>query len=443
MIRRVVVVAAIAVAGCGSGATGTGFAGSGSGSSGEATDPHGHHGPGVYTGPRITGWEPGCAAALTEARTAPALDRFAILARGCPACGVDWAPLLRATTVTVNGTSATTTTEIDDLVKACGGACSGTARDQFINAFELIKDERTLERPWRTLAKACPALLAPSADGRLASAPWYLLTQISRAYFGHPGAGAPAGATVAVADAVELPLPAVMVGGGGVELPTASSVLPEPAAVLVTVLANEVRVAPAPTALLGPEGLSAPTLADYPGDPVAPHTLAKRISDAARTGTGTVAILAPHAAPARRVLEVIAATGAGLELHLGATTPTTASGWAQIPRLITPRLTPAVTAGDAVVIALGGGGRVGHLTGRAVTDGCAVGGEEVDAAAATALVTHAHLAAGATVIVTIDEDAITDDLAAVVDALGAAGVAVVTLAPPSQAAWPATTPPCS
>lgn len=428
MIRRVGVAAVVAaVAACSSGTPGDGWVTVGSGSTGSA---HGIAGSDAVT-PVITGWEPACVKAFAAARAAPPADRFAILARACPACGADWRPILLASKLSEHGTSAAVRLEVDKTVRACGGACSGTARDQFLASFDKIHGVRTLDRPWRKLDQACPGVLAPSPEGRFASAPWFVLTHIGRVV-GAPGA-------VDVAEPIDLPLPAAMSSGGGVELPEALHVHDDIAAAYVTVLASTVHVALAPrVALGGTDGIS--LHADsYPGAAVTLTALGAAIQQTAPDPETKVGVLAPHAAPASRVREVVAAIGVGPALHLAAFGPEPDEGWPDIPRLMPPRLTAVISPGDHLVIALGDGGLEGPGTGgtladKTVRDACT--GDLSD------LMKRFQPAAGSEVVIAIGPDLVVDDLAAVIDALAGAGVTTASLVAADAVTWPSGSPPC-
>jgi hypothetical protein len=433
MTRAWIAAAVLAVA-C-TGKRGTGFteaAGAGSGHGGHTGSGHGssRHGPETVL-PRLTGWEPTCAKAFETARAAAPFERFAILARGCPVCSVDWQPVLKANELDEHESTAAAKLDVDAVVKACGGACSSSARDQFLSAFDLVKDAQTMDRPWRRLAKDCKDLLWPAPNDRFANASWYILSQIGRALVGQPGPTA----KLTIGAPLELPLPAAHVNGGGLRLTTATEVLPEVAARQITVMTNDVRIAAPPMVTVAADGLHVNVTADFPGAPVA---MAGVDAALAPVAGGKVAVLAPIASPAVRVLELVRAIKSGVELHLAAFVPSTATGWPDVPGMLAPVLSATAPAGDHVVLGVGGddGVRVGTASaGGAVRDAC------IDPEPLAALL-HAKPTSGSKVAIAILDGATVEHLAGAIDAVGTAHIGAVALAGSDAVKWPPDLAPC-
>jgi hypothetical protein len=371
----------------------------------------------------ITGWEAGCAAALATARDAPPTERFAIVAKACPACGIDWAPILASTRLAATGHTLAKRDTFDVAIKACGGTCTKAARDTLLDGIEAIENERMLDLPWKRLARDCKDLLWPSPNDRFASAPWYVLTRIARA-------------KVAIAAPVELPLPGQMMGGNGVELPLGVHVLPALPAVHVTVLANQQMVAPAPTVTLGADGLVVAGTEGYPGTHLEPAALAAELATLRAAHPGPVALLAPHAASATRVVDLVTALPAET-VHLAVFGPPPAEGWRDLARATIPALAPA-TDGAAVVIGLGATGRVGARPG----PGKSCAQAALDPAELARRATELAKPASLPVVIAVDGAATVDQLAAVLDGLGAAGVTSAGIAPGSWMTWDAAAPAC-
>jgi hypothetical protein len=399
-------------AGCSAGEVGTGF----------GPPPAATTTPAVRA---VSGWEPDCKAALAAAATAPAFERFGMIARACPVCGVTWDAALRSAVLDAHGTSSTTRQELDQMLRACGGVCRKSAIEKVMNGLDDVKDDRTLDKPWRVLAKECPDAFAASPDGRLASAAWWVLSKVARA----PGLQPPA--------PIELPVPAAMVGGAdGLDLPALPVVRPEPPAAYLTVLEKSTRLAPAGRAVLGADGLVTTGVDQYPGDKVEAATLAQAVA-----GRGPIAILAPHASPAARVVEAVAASGTAAELYLGVFGPDDAgrAGWHRIPRLAPLRLEPPPAAGATpIVLGLVGGGRVGRLDKGQIL-GCELPAGELDAARIRALLEAGMRDQPAngepTASITVDPDAPVDALASAIAELAARGITRLTVLVHDAAAW--------
>lgn len=427
-MNRLLIVAAVAAAAC-DGARGQGFV------SPEVADGSGHghgsaHGPETAL-PRVTGWEGNCTKAFALAREASPFERFAIIARGCPVCSVDWNPVLLANEVDEHDTTAAKTMDVDAVVKACGGACSPTARDRFIGAFELVKDEPSIPRPWRQLARDCQGLLWPAPNDRFAGPAWYILTQV-----GHALAGVPGAPPLAIGEPLVLPLPAAHINGAGILLTPATAVLRELPARQITVMPTDVRVAPPPTVTLGPRGLVVGIADNFPGAPLAVDALDAELAAAVQGVAGAkVGLLAPIASQATRVLEVVTKVKTDVELHLEGFAPGTAGGWAELPAMMAPAIRPVPTA-DHVVLSIGRDKvLIGKIAGTALNDPCV-------ADDAVAALHHAQPTADVPVVIAIETHAVVEQLAKAIDAAGAMQLPAVALAPGDSVKWPQDPVPC-
>jgi hypothetical protein len=373
----------------------------------------------------VSGWETSCKAALAAAATAPVFERFGMIAGACPVCGLAWTPALRSAVLDAHGTSSTTRQELDQMLRACGGVCRKSAIEKIMNGLDDVKDDRTLDKPWRVLAKECPDAFAASPDGRLASAAWWVLSKVARA----PGMQPPA--------PIELPVPAAMVGGAdGLDLPTLAIVRSEPPAAYLTVLEKSMRLAPAGRAVLGADGLVTTGVDQYPGDKVEAAGLAQALA-----GRGMVAILAPHASPAARVVEAVAAAGTAAELHLGVFGPDDggAAGWHRIPRLgPAPIAPPPFPDGFPFVLGLVGSGRIGRLDSGKIA-GCELPAAELDAARLRALLdiaTHEQPLLGEkAAVITVGPETTVDTLALAIAELASRGIPRLIVSIDEPSAW--------
>lgn len=409
------------------------------------------HGPESVL-PKLTGWEASCRKAFALARDAAPFDRFAILARGCPVCSVDWSPVLLANQVDQYNTTAAKTMDVDAVVKACGGACSPSARDQFIAAFDQVKDEASVDRPWRALAKQCKGILWPAPNDRFASPGWYVLTAIGRALACDGAAGAsvpvsgwsgvcggapghPGSTPLEVAGTVQLPLPAAHINGAGILLTPATSVLRELPALQVTVMPTDVRVARPPTATLGgPDGMTVDVADNFPGAPLALDAIDTELAPA---NGGKIGLMAPIASQATRVLEVVHGIHTEAELHLEAYAPGSGGGWTDLPAMLAPKLVAPV-AGPRIVLEIGGDKvKIGK------TD--AAGGlvDPCEAADAAAALKHAKPAPTDQLVIAIEAHAVVEQLAKAIDAAGAMQLQSVALSPSNIVKWPGEPAACS
>ena len=399
-----VALAVLLAAACNSGSKSSG-AGSGTGSA---------RGTGSGSA-KLTGWESGCTQALREAPSRGAVERYAMIAQACPVCGIEWTPLY--------GTPPDRLA-VDRVLAACGGACNPRARDEFLDGFDAVLDPRKRNKPWRTLHQQCGDPNGLDKEGRFASAPWYVLTQISRVLTA-------ASPPVKVRSSIEIPLPAVGTNGRGLELPPAKNVAPGAPRVHVTVLAAEVRVGRAPVAVLGLAGLAIDGTVDYPGAVVAVPKLAAEIERVRAGSKQPPLVLAPTRSPAPRLREVIAAIEK-LGPHLAVVGPAPAAGWDDIPVASPIVLRASPGAGERVVVGLGPRIVVGHAKQR---------GAARDACIATEpgwVARNIVLDPGAEVVVALDSSTTVETVAALIDDLAGIRVASVALVDAAWPGWPRT-----
>src|SRR5262245_25735367 len=106
--------------------------------------------------PSTIAWVAPCVEAIDRARTAPPHERVAAILSSCRACGVAWTAL-----VTTEATAPHSPVVPDDvltIVDACGGACAPQARTHLSEALHDLAQDGAPNRPWRQLARDCPAV---------------------------------------------------------------------------------------------------------------------------------------------------------------------------------------------------------------------------------------------------------------------------------------------
>ncbi|HUQ05240.1 MAG TPA: hypothetical protein VM261_22205 [Kofleriaceae bacterium] len=310
-MRRLLVIALIFTLACGGkkdrSGTGTGT-GSGSGSGSES----GGAAPAELAR---------CVSTLERAATLPSFERGGAIVRGCNMCGRPWEAILTADRA---DTGALVDLEgVWAIVEACGATCSNQSAGAFRNQLTELAAGKPATKPWRALAEACPKLMhADRSSERFVSGGWYALAMIADKLHVARATLPPSDQTRldAAMAALLLPLPPLtapgtsfIVPGGGLRPGTPWKVITvSQDAVFVGRLAfahvstNGLQLvdggAPYP-------GLRVATLAELPaaiagltasGAPPAP-TFADRIDEPV--------IVAPRAAPARRVVEVMGALG--------------------------------------------------------------------------------------------------------------------------------------
>jgi len=275
----------------------------------------------------VTDWTARCEATLLGAPKQTPVRRLNAILAGCQPCG-DWKPLLAwMTPASAGGPSSAT---IEDAMAACQAYCSGDARQKFLGTLDDGRDKQS-PRPWRILGEVCGAAVSAVPDARFMSAPYFALDRIARA-------AAANARLLPLLAAIELPLPALSPNGIGFELPASAAMQPDPGRYHVSVTSTGSSVGELPRARLGADGVTiAHGATPYPGEPVEDRALAAAL---AKLPAGErVAVLAPRALPAARLVEVVARAGRDLHLAVAAGGP---PGWTL------PGVSPVVLAAPGV-----------------------------------------------------------------------------------------------
>lgn len=373
----------------------------------------------------VTGdWRAACRDAIASAEKAPPEERLFHIASACPVCGTDFQPILRSTVVGEFGPVGTSGIAIDAVLKKCGTQCPGSTRDQFVAAFGNLS-ERAPSRPWRLLADQCPGAMPPDHP-RLASAPLYVLGQITKA-------AAAADAAISPQAELRFPAPAWTANGVGVGLVPAEHLATDLPGPLVTVSDREVWVGVAPWISWSATGIQVdPSSDSYPGAATPPPALPKVVAAARPGQPGPTAVIAPPGLPAKRLREVIAALPDGAHLA-AASARQHRRAWPDIVHALRP-LVAIGAAPRGLAISAVAPLRIGQFRGRKAS-GCTVASPSGDAlpAALTAQL-------GDAVELTIDvTGASVEDVVQWVDRVAAHKVGRVLLA--SDISW-GDLPPC-
>lgn len=245
-----------------------------------------------------------CKAAAARVPSLPLAQRTVPLMEGCQPCG-EWGPLL-AWDIPI-ADRGPTRAAIERSMLACNAFCDSTTKSRFFDALESARGRDT-RKPWRLLGELCKGDVSAVPDARFMSAPYFALDRVARMV----GAAAPAGSPASI----ELPLPAYMVSGNGVELPTSAMVVPEAGPSALTIDAAQFLLGTLPIAKLSASGVQIG--GDYPGARVEAPGLAAALARPAFAGK-PVALLAPRELAAERVYEAVAAAG-GHDLRLAVAT---------------------------------------------------------------------------------------------------------------------------
>lgn len=288
-------------------------------------------------------WAVGCEAALAGAPKLRPVRRVEAIIDGCRPCG-DWAPLLRWNTLTADG--GPKLAEIEAAMDACQAYCKPEARTAFVGALDGARGKHS-SKPWRDLAEVCrEAVSGGRGDLRYMSAPFFALDRIARAAAAHPKLGP-------LLAEIELPLPPLSITGGAFVLPAAPTIVPEAGPVHVTVSTTEITVGLLPRAKLGSGGVTVEAgEVLYPGATVAPKALAAALDKLPGGPDARVAMIAPKAMAARRLLDVVGAAG-DHKLVLAAAVSGGPEGW-HLPGVVPVVLaTAAKDAPGGLRLALG------------------------------------------------------------------------------------------
>ena len=256
-----------------------------------------------------------CRSALAGAPRLPAQRRASTLIEACTPCG-DWTPLLDWQKPHAEG--GPTRDAIEAALLACKAYCDPNAKQRFLGTLDAARGKHT-RGPWRWLGEMCKAEVSAVPDSRFVTAPYFALDRIGRAVAANPD-------LAPLLAAIEIPLPAVSVTGAGIELVESPGVDPEIGTAALTINDRSFQLAALPRARLGAEGVTLIGKAEpYPGVAI---TGAKALEAqlAALGATGVIALFAPPALPATRVLDALALTGTH-DVRLAAQIRGAPTGW--------------------------------------------------------------------------------------------------------------------
>jgi hypothetical protein len=245
-----------------------------------------------------------CRAAAAGIASLPPNQRAQALLDACKPCG-DWEPLLGWNKLQEKG--GPTRAAIEQAMTACKAYCEPNARQRFLGTLDGARGQAT-QQPWRLLGEICKADVSAVPDTRFMGGTYFALDRIARVL----GDAQPP---------IAVPLPALTVSGVGFELPRASRAPLSDLAVTasLSVDAAQMLLGSLPFATLSATGLQVSP--GYPGDPVAPAALAAVLAGPRYAGQ-PVAVLAPHAMPAGRIADAVAAAGGhDLRLAIGVAGP--------------------------------------------------------------------------------------------------------------------------
>jgi hypothetical protein len=311
-------------------------------------------------------WVARCEAALAGAPKLGPARRVEAIIDGCRPCG-DWTPLLRWNVLAADG--GPKAAEIEAAMDACRAYCKPEAKIAFLGTLEASRGKRS-PRPWRELGEACREEVSAKADVRYMSAPYFALDRIARAAAAHPR-------LAPLLAAIELPLPPLSSTGGAFVLPPSPAIAPDAGRVHVTVSTTEITVGALPRATLGAAGVTVDSTglrpapraepagspprdsltridageALYPGATVAPRALAAALDRLAPDPDARIALIAPRAMSARRLLDVVKAAGAH-KLVLAAAVAGAPEGWT-LPGVVPVVLSAAPPDAGALRLELG------------------------------------------------------------------------------------------
>ncbi len=248
-----------------------------------------------------TDWDQ-CKKALEAAPKTPPMRRIQLLLGACKPCG-EWKPLLDWSKMPAEG--GPTRTQVEDAMLACKAYCNSDAKQRFLGTLDKFRGKDT-RGPWRFLGDLCKEHVSAVPDNRYASAPWFALDRIARAVGDKPE-------LAPLLDGFEIPLPVISISGYGYELAKSPVTSPELGPLALTVTPAELRLAVVSRAKLTKEGVVTLSKGEpYPGALLKTakdlDTAITKIGAPIEAGT-SIAIFAPHAMPATRLLDALAITG--------------------------------------------------------------------------------------------------------------------------------------
>ena len=269
----------------------------------------------------------GCVAALGPAAALPPGERTAAVLRGCPVCGPSFAPLLAA------ADGHPDLAAMNALIAACQTGCRGTAIGTWRSLLSDLEPGPGVARPWKALGEACPATMHTAKDSeRFVGAAWWGLVTIGqRLADAAPGLPADQAAALAAARAaLWIPLPPWTVTGAGLVAPpgVARPGLPWRQ---ITVTDQAILFGRLPFGRFTESGFvvdGGPT--PYPGQPLAGDAAAALATLPPPPGLPDAVdppvVIAPTAAPARRLVAALRALGAQ-PVALAVAVPDAPGGW--------------------------------------------------------------------------------------------------------------------
>lgn len=254
----------------------------------------------VDAGP-VTTWTT-CEAALKNAPKTPAMRLVQTLLEACQPCG-DWRPLTDWNTRASEG--GPTRASIEAAMLACKGYCNSDAKTKFLGSLNTDRGKGT-RGPWRPLGEVCKADISAVPDARYVSGVFFALDRIGRAVAERPD-------LAPLLETFDVPLPAISISGFGFDLAHSPVTSPDAGPLAITVTPTEIRIATLPHGKLGKDGITTIVQGEsYPG------VLVKSAKDLdaaiAKLGTpiepgSSIAVFAPHAMLASRLIAVLAVTG--------------------------------------------------------------------------------------------------------------------------------------
>ena len=157
-------------------------------------------------------------------------------------------------------------------------------------------------------------------EGAWRSSKRKLRLRIARAAAAHGGDAAN------LAQAIELPLPAISITGAGIVMPDIESdVTPTAGPIAITLTGGGIYVAKLPRARMTATGLAV-DLGEYPGNPVKLDGLAAALTKLA-DATPSITILAPTAMPAEALVPVVGVAAKVAPVYLAANAANAPEGW--------------------------------------------------------------------------------------------------------------------
>ncbi len=378
-----------------------------------------------------------CLASFERAGRLPPAERAGAIVRGCPVCGRPWDPVIVADRADEG--APVDREEVWRVIQACGGACTRGAAAELKAGLADLAAGRPATGPWRKLAAACPApLRADDHSGRFVGAVWYAMATITERMRAARPTLPPTeqGRLDAAQAALLLPLPPLSTVGTGFVVPP-GGVRPGTPWLQLTITDQATYVGWLPFADLAPDGLRVlDGGVPYPGTRVPAGGLAAALDQLVAAAMPRApalpdridrpVLIAPRAAPARRVLETLAALGTH-QVSLAVSVAAPAGLWRGLIGAQPMPLAASAPTGPRLRFGLG------SLRVAAIDASGKVRASAAlpfpDRPVAERWRAVANSVATDRVIELLAEDAVVADLAAVLDGLAGAGATVAIPAP--------------